>query len=282
MASSKVFSFTTNIDQLAKALNTKVEEIRADVEAGAESLAIQTHAHLLQLATSELKGYNLETYLGKGGENLTWKKVSDRLWVVALDPKAAYIEEGREPVSMATDQWLLKNAKKAKDGSSYKVIPMPQGGSNKGLAGTNAALNSMAKKVIRDAKINMKTIERHENGSPKIGIVKKLNPAAPFTQAQAPSLFSKPRSAADAAKSGLKPHEGIFKLAGLAVTQKEGKNGKVSKEAVTFRVVSSKHRAEGRWMAPRVPAANFFQRTTDWINNEAWPAILKSIAAKHS
>ena len=277
-----VFNFSTNLEEIAKALQKRVEDIRSDVKAGAESLAIQTHAKVLELASQELKGYHLEQYIGRNGENVTWKKATDNLWIVALDPKAAYIEDGSEPRPMATDDWLLKNAKTSKTGDKYKVIPMPQAKGGKSLSGTNAALNSMAKKVIRDSKTSMRTIERDASGAPKIGIVKKLNPQAPMTQAQAPSLFSRPRTPDEAAKSGLKAHQGIFKLQGLVIAQKAGNNGKVKKEALTFRVVSSKHSAENRWVYPRVPAANIFQKTNDWMLKEAWPAILKSISAKYS
>jgi hypothetical protein len=79
--------------------------------------------------------------------------------------------------------------------------------------------------------------------------------------------FSMPRSQEMAAKIGLQPHSGIHKLEGLVVTQRMGKDGKVVKEALTFRTISTKHEAEGRWYYPEqkplkaFPAAYDFAKT---------------------
>jgi hypothetical protein len=118
-------------------------------------------------------------------------------------------------------------------------------------------------------------------------------------QSQAPDLFSKPRTPegakelnkklAELGQTGLKPHGGIFKLAGAVVSQRVKRNSKgeiqrdkktgkakVQKETVVFRVISSKHEHEGRWMYPRVDAFNSLQKTKEWADKE-WINILKKL-----
>ena len=77
-------------------------------------------------------------------------------------------------------------------------------------------------------------------------------------------------------KSGLKPHGGIFKLKGLMISQRMV-GPKVKREALTMRVVSSKHQSEGRWMYPAIQPGKFMERAFRWATDEAWPQMLKDI-----
>lgn len=284
MANGKNFNFTINADAVARELKEDVALTVAAVQEAAQDLTIQAHAKVLEFASQDLKGFQLQLFLGKNRENVRWSRASENLWVVEIDESVGYFDSGRPPVSMATEQWLLKNAKTAKDGSKYKVIPIGRDTGKGGAShGTTATLNTMAKNAIRSARtsdnkrIAIHRIEKNPDGTPKIGILHKIPIKAPFSQSQTPNLYSKPRSKEDAAKSGLKEHGGIFKLEGLAISQRMV-GGKVKREAVTFRVVSSKHLAEGRWMAPAIKAGNFLQRTFDWATKQAWPEMLAGIS----
>ena len=108
------------------------------------------------------------------------------------------------------------------------------------------------------------------------------------TDKESPSLFSKPRSLEDALEHGLKPHGGIYKLQGAVVAQREQRNAKgeikkdrhgktvVKKETVVFRTISSKHKDEGRWYAPKVEAFNGLGQAHQWAEKQ-WDTIVKQI-----
>jgi hypothetical protein len=280
---SKEFKFNINAEAVAAQVQQDVESIYKELQDGVKSLTAQTHAKVLEFASQDLKGYNLKAFMGENGKNVSWDQVSDNIFVVAIDPSVGFYNDGRPPVSMATESWLLKNAKTAKDGSKYRVIPFKH--DTKQTHGANAQLNSMAKNMIRQARtpdnkrIPLYSIEKNADGTPRIGTLHKIKATPPFTQSQAPSLFSKPRSAEDAKATGLKAHGGIFKLEGLAVSQRMV-GPKVKREAVTFRVVSSKHQAEGRWLFPAIPAHRFLERAFEWATQTAWPEILSKIGKK--
>lgn len=282
----KPLKFTINADQLAANLQTTYEDIKKDVERGVQGLTAQTHAKVIELANDQLKGFQLKDFLGEGGENVRWSKVGTNMWSVEIDESKMFYNDGRKSVSMLTDQWLLKNAKTAKDGSKYAVIPFRDNlRSNANSSGSKASstLGTMTRNAIRNARtpegkrIPIRTIEKNKDGTPKLGILHKIK-TQPMSQSQAPSLYSSPRSQEMALKTGLKAHGGIFKLEGLAISQRKVGAG-VKREAVTFRVASSKQIAEGRWMYPAITPHNFLQKAFDWAVQQ-WPQIQREIELK--
>ena len=97
-------------------------------------------------------------------------------------------------------------------------------------------------------------------------------------------LFSNPRNKEQAQQLGLKPTTGHHYLNNAVVVQREvkGPKGKmkISKEVVTFRVVSSKHKAEGKWMYPAVPALNSIPEAYKYAHAE-WETIVKSMEEQY-
>jgi hypothetical protein len=97
-------------------------------------------------------------------------------------------------------------------------------------------------------------------------------------------LFSAPRNHETAKQVGLKSHTGHHYLNNAVVVQREvegpGGKKKISKEVVTFRVVSSKHKAEGRWMYPAVEALNAIPEAHKYATSE-WERIVKSMEEQY-
>jgi len=306
------FRITVDVSQVAAKLNTTRELIETKLVEGVRLISASTHAFIVNKA-SELEGWKRDAFLGIGkfGKDaqrqstnsplvdsepkyVRWIEISQGLWVVEIDEKAAWVEQGRESVSMATEQWLLKpgKVKHARDGSVFRSIPFTYGSTGqKGAKLTtpvNAApaIQTMVKNVMESGRgvtmgagisgkeskrlkeTGSKGLIRDASGGIALGMVAKLNIEDPGTQYA--GFHSRPRSAEDAAKSGLAPHGGIFFLKGAAVYQSKDDKGKVSRNTVVFRTVSSKHQAENRWQAPAVqpfnsiPAANdFAQKAVD-------------------
>jgi hypothetical protein len=290
------YLFRVDVSQVAQKLRQAQEIVQTHIINAVESVSVATHAFIVEKA-NELPNDFLRNYFlgvgefGKGAarvsskhpgiddrnKNVRWIKASDNLWIVEIDEKAKWIEEGRASISMATEAWLLKpgKVKTAKDGSVYRSIPFThtKGGKptfNTGLMGEGpgSQILTLMKKAAQAQGISLTKIERDESGE-KIGgpvdsstglqgakVLHKLNVNEPSSRAGMGLFYSKPRTQAESIATGLKPHGGIYHLQGAVVTQREVSKGKFSKEVVTFRTVSSKHQGENRWMAPEVKALN--------------------------
>jgi hypothetical protein len=299
------FKIGCNAEEIATQLGVAVEEVQGQLQSAMENLSASTHAFIVQKANTDLahNDYLRNAFLGKGdkithnlqsdqhplvspdAKNLRWNKLGNNMWVVELDESAAYINDGRARMSMATAEWLLKpndKLRRAKDGSTYKVIPMPAGGASQhdggAQMGASMFLKHSLKAAIKKAGVNMKKIENDEFGKPKMGILHHLDTSKFEEKGRSiQGAYSKPRSPSEAAATGLKAHSGNFMIGGAAVIQRAATNkAGATKEAVVFRVVSSKHQGEDRWMAPEVHGIKAVEAAYDWAQKE-WSDILKQI-----
>jgi hypothetical protein len=279
------FRFQVNVQQVAAQLNQAADDIRKMVNDAVEKISIAAHAFIVKKAQDELKGYKLKTFLGEKNRNVRWSKVTNGIWVVEIDPSVRWLEEGRPATSMATQEWLLKpgKVKHAKDGSTYRAIPMSQmqgAGKTPGFHPMSPAIESMAKQALKENKISLTRIERNPDGTPKFGILHKI-PMDKYEPSRSIAGFhSKPITPEEAAKTGLKEREGIFYLQGMAVIQRPNPAAKhgVTREAVTFRTVSSKHQGTAHWLYPTVPAFNSLQAA--YANaQKQWGDILREMDA---
>lgn len=276
------FHIRIDSQSIAEQLGVEKDNIMAALKEDVKTLAIRTHAFIIEKARSELEGYMLEAYLGRSGKsgnlgtNIRLVHVSDVLHVIELDQKAMWIEDGRKPTFMG--DWMLQSAKTktAKDGSRYLVVPFNlahlagkrQGGSGAGIP----ALETMARSALQKVRprIAAGKIAYGADGKPQLGSLTKVPIDEPDRTVS--GFFSRPRSAEMAALTGLKAHEGIFYGKGAHLTQKKTRllNGKesTSRDITTFRVLSSKHKAEGRWMYPEVKPFGAFDAAHKWAESQ--------------
>lgn len=290
--------FKVNIDEIANKLQVKREVIEGRIIHEVKNLAASTHAFVVRYASQKLEKnqFMRDWFFGKTdpqtneSEKVKFQEIGQGMYLVSIDESSRWIEEGRPPTSMATDKWLLKEGKglkTAKDGSKYKIIPMKQMG---GVGGKSdnpyAGFTNILKSALKKQGISLNRIERDADGNPKLGILHRLQIPHPnaksggFHQMVSPkklNLFSKGRTPERARELGLPTYGGSFHLAGAIVSQrKDETTGKIKKEAVTFRVVSSKHQAEGRWMYPRVDPLNSIPEAFKFAE-KAWEQTIKSL-----
>lgn len=274
--------FRVNVRELATQLGLESDGIAKRINEAVRGLSISTHAFVVQYAQEKLEGWTLGYFMGEKNKNVRWVEVSPSIWVVEIDESVAFIEEGR-PIAFMGD-WLLKpgakGVKTAKDGSTYRVIPFTH---QRGVGGKKISsepeIASKIKKELKNQGIKMNVIERDGDGKAKTGVIHKLGineKRSSYPQ----SLFSAPRNKDTAAAIGLKPTHGTHFLNNAVVVQREveGKGGKkkMSKEVVTFRVISSKHKAEGRWMYPKIDPLNAIPRAYTYATVE-WEKIVKNL-----
>jgi hypothetical protein len=244
-----------------------IGEIKEDLEKATnkalKDLAVATHAHIVEQVQSKLRSTR-EKYLNA----LSFTQVQDDVWVINLDAKAMWIEEGIEPNTEMIDALLNgsggKGTKTAKDGSRYRVIPFQH---NTKPTSSTTAQNSLIdtiKSTFKNQNIPYGKIEKDAAGKPKTGLLHSVD------------IENKPIKTANVPGQGkggigsvMQGATGVPILKGIKVYQKEvqdkatGKS-KVVKSIMTFRVVSSKHKGTGRWMHPGLLPKHFFEEAADW------------------
>lgn len=271
-----------NIDAAAIAAQFKefAVEVEQSIQEGVKALAAQTHAHVLEEAAQKLKTSH-KTFR----ENLGFEEVSPGVWVVSIDEKAMWIEEGIEPgKDMKPD--LLKNARAGKNGR-YQVIPFdPKKNPGSGVSDPSTmswpkqnqtiinqqlklGLKEINKQGRAEAKknggkwenISLTKIEKDANGSPRVGKLHEFD---------IPSIFPTDKAKHPALK-------------GLTIYQNKDEKGNIRRDVLTFRTVSDNSPSDS-WRHPGYQGQKFLDEAEQWAMNE-WenkilPDILKSFGGK--
>ena len=234
-------------DQLKAKLNKTLEN-------AAQSLAMQAHAHLLQEVQGKLHSTR-EKYL----DALSFSQVNSSTWVISLDQKAMFIEEGLDEHEMIDAMLKSPKAKMARDGSRYLVVPFQH---NKGPTSQTPAqqdLTATVKKELEARQIPYGKIERDGHGKAKTGLLHSFDiTKEPVKTHEGPGQGHGP---VGAVRQG---NTGIPFLQAVRVYQKEMKDGSIKKSIMTFRVVSSKQRGSGKWVHPGLEPRALMDETADW------------------
>ena len=266
---------SVNIDLSGLQNLANLEEIKRIGDAAAGQLAILTHAKVQEIASQKLHS-RLEAYR----KALSFKQEESGVWLVHLEADADWIEEGVKAHSMVEDLLNSPKAKTALDGSRYMAIPFAITSGKSGPTQTTdyqQELVQAVKQQLKQAKIPFAKIERDASGMPRLGTLHKLNLQTPLKGSQGPGQgwgqIGSPRVGAT----------GIPFMANASVRQGLNSAGKVERSVMTFRMVSSKHAAEGRWFHPGLEPVNAFQEAYDFALHELeiniYPDIVKQIEA---
>jgi hypothetical protein len=245
-------------------------------------LAHNTFEGIKTDATDHLSGSRLDTYL----EALSVYK-DGNVWVVELNEKANWLEEGQKPHDML--DYLLKSpkVKTSKSGNKYLTIPMKKGESTAGPKGKPNAGASLDQTLMKDLKaglrkekIPFKKIEKDAGGNPKIGTLHRLDIA----------------STVQNRVSNNKEGSGTPLLHRVSVSQQYAKHTKgqkkgevkthkgkpvVNKVFTTFRTASESQRGTGLWHHKGTEGLKLFENAYEEalrkLETEIIPALLKSI-----
>jgi len=252
---------TVKLNLGAIILATERLKIKADVllEHAVADLAAQTHAHVVEQASSKLHSTR-QKYV----DALSYEQAGRGSWTVTLDNSAMWIEEGMPRHEMIDD--LLKNGAQVskKTGARYRVIPLPIKSKTQTPA-SGQAIRIAAQKALRAAKINMRDIEKEVDGRAKVGTLHKLDEVG------------SPLRTGDGAGQGHGPighvrqgMTGTPFLKGMRVMQRQVQSAPpvIQRTAMTFRVVSSLMKGTGRWVHPGVKAVNLMDEAKAWAEQE--------------
>lgn len=244
--------------------------IQAELQSAAQVLTAMVYSKVIDYAGQRLHSRH-QMYL----EGLKPPVLVDGVWVVELDAKLMWIEDGMEPYDMLDGLLASPKAKTDKQGNRYVVVPFKHG-PGKGPAQSTPAqmdLISTIKKEMEKRKIPWSKIENKEDGTPKLGRIHTFN------------IMDKPLKSHEGPGQGHGPvgavrqgNTGIPFLQGVNVYQKE-KEGKIKKDIVTFRIASERHRGQ-KWMHPGLDAVHILSDVYQWAEHEMRDKIAPQISER--
>lgn len=229
-------------------------EVEQDIRKGVANLAAVTHAYVAEQASAELKT-SRKTLI----DNLGFEEVTDGIWVVSIDEKAFWLEEGIEPGHDMKPDLLKNNTKTSAKGHHYKSIPFDQGKAPSQLSPPGQYLLSLLKRRLKEAKIPFKKIEKNPDGSPRLGKLhsKNFDSPIPSRRGNTPALH------------------------GVTVYQTMTKTGNVRRDIMTFRTVSDGPASEGKWIHPGLKPKHYLERAMEWGVRQWEEQILPEILKKY-
>jgi hypothetical protein len=231
---------------------------KAMKQAGSRLIAM-TRAHIVEEANKKLHTRR-EMYL----EGLNHFQLDDNTFVVNLDAKVRWIDDGMPEHNMIDDLLKSKSAKRAKDGSKYVVVPFrhgPKGPTQ--MTPAQKTLLDTIKKELKNRKIDYGKTEMGADGKPKIGLLHKFD-----IKTQPIKTTNSPGQGKGPVGSVMQGNTGIPLLQGVRIYQRQVKNkdgsSSVRKDIMTFRVASSKHKGQGKWDHPGTQAIKLMDSAFEW------------------
>lgn len=270
------FSLKLDLSEVVGATKSLSDEIQKKLEVAAKHLSLQAHAHVKEQAAQKL-----HTRLEQYNENLDFEQLDKGTWAIIVREKGRWIEDGMEPHSMLDDLLASPKAKRAKDGSKYLVVPFKH---NKGPTQQTPAQKEMLsalKQELKAQKIPYGKIERNPDGSPKVGLLHKMDLNKP-TQNRPGHGHEGPAGRPFAAHSpggaegptgrpylwGVRVYQHLKKNAdGSTKTDKKGR-AQASREIFTFRVASSKMQGSNKWFHPGMAPVNLLDDAYEWAKDQ--------------
>jgi hypothetical protein len=271
---------------------------QGELARAAADLTAQTKGKVTEIANEKLHSRR-----GMYLDALSHFQVDENTWVVNLDKKARWIDDGMRERNMLESLLKSKKAKRAKDGSTYVVVPFQHNQTKQNMTPAQQSLLNTIKTELAKVDATPTKIETNADGSPKMGLVRSLD------------IINKPPSTARSPLGrGIggvaQGPTGIPLLQGVRVYQNEikkpdGTKG-VGRFVMTFRVASSKHKdqigrgtteawrkknpgksgGQARWQHPGVEATNIMEEGLRWAldrwEQKIAPALMARIVAKLS
>lgn len=286
-----MFSVNIDVSQIADLVGETRKAADAAMQEAARNLTAMTHAKIVELA-----GQKLHSRRQMFVDGLSYHQVAADTWLISLDAKVRWIDDGMKPHNMIDDLLRSKKTKTAKDGSRYVVVPFNHGPGRGATNSTPAQMDlvSTIKSEMKRRGIPFGTVERDASGSPKTGRLHSFDiMKEPLKTANAPGQGRGPvgdvRQGPNARQlvGGGPGGGGTPFLQGVSVYQNKVKdrfgNTKVQRSIMTFRVASSKHKGQDRWNHPGTEPMNILEDAAKWametFDREIAPGIIARVIA---
>lgn len=272
-------------------MGADIVALEGRLQQAAAGLAGQAHAHIVEEVQQRLRSRR-QMYL----DALTKpEQIGPNVWMITLDPSANWIEDGMKPHWMGDHLLKGPGVKTAKDGSKYRVIPFGHSGGQSSKTPAQATLQDTLREEFKKRGISWTKLDRNEDGSVKTGLTHKFNiddkPIRPPSSAGKPGwgkgdpgevMRGPAATGARALLQGVRVYQRqLFTPGGQPARNNKGEM-KFSKQVMTFRVISDKHRGKA-WEHPGLEGMRFFEEAAKWADAE-WsrkmlPQIIESLGA---
>lgn len=258
-----MFRINLDISDVVKLTEALVPRATEALTKAAADLTAQIHVHIIERVNDQLHSTR-DTYV----KALSFLQINAFTWVVNLDASALWIEDGRPPGEMIDDLLRSPKAKTAADGSRYLVVPFQHNKAPTRLPIAQHSLQDTVKAELKRRKIPYGKIERNVDGSPRLGLLHKLD------------ITDKPLKTHEGAAQGWgkigdvrQGRTGIPFLQGIRIYQRQVE-GRTQRGIMTFRVVSDKQKGTGSWFHPGLEPKHFFEEAFLWATRE-WETKIK-------
>jgi hypothetical protein len=239
--------FEINADEILSQFSEFKDEIKKNLEDSLRNLVSLTRARIVE-QTDVLSSATNRIYMESLQDE---QEVAPNVWVIALDEKAFWIEEGIEAGhDMKPD--LLK-------GKKLRAIPFRYDRPESRNTPTTQGLIGEIKQKLKKENLSISKIEKNASGSPRVGKLHEFNFGGPI-----PGRGNTPA------------------LQRLTIYQSQNKEGKVRRDVLTFRSVSSGPASEGKWIHPGYEAKHFMDKAMDKAVKDWEEQILPEILEKWS
>lgn len=272
------FSVNCDLSEIAELLNMK-EAAKAAGKDAANKLATAIHGKMLQLAAERMHSTR-QIFV----DGLSMFE-EDGVWVISLDGKVRWTDDGMPKHDGLTDLLASPKAKTGKNGGKYIVVPFNHG-PGKGpsqVSAPQADLISTLKKEMKKRDIPWGKIEVDGQGNPKMGRLHSFD------------ILKNPKKTGQGLGMGQGPvgavrqgRTGVPFLAGVSVSQRGefDKNGQatIKRSVMTFRTASDSQRGKGTWENPGFDARSVMEEAVQWArdewNDQIEPAIREALMIK--
>lgn len=271
-----MISLNLDLSDLASLLDMKPAVDKAVKEA-ARDLAHMTHGKIRDLARQHLKG-RYEKYVS----GLSVKELENDVFLIVLDEKSRWVEDGQKPFDMLDGLLKSPKAKMSKSGAKYIVVPFDhspgkgstaQGGQHgaaqQDLVSTirqDLKRQNKERKAIGKAEIPFAQIEKGPDGNPLIGRLHSF------------SISGKPKKTGYGPGQGHGPEgwvrmgpTGIPFLHGVNIyqTKYKGAQGeeRTRRSIFTFRTASSNQKGRA-WQHPGNEPLMLMEQGLEWARSE--------------
>jgi len=242
-----MLSLDINVDQIAAEMEGEVENSRRLIAMSVGRLAAATNQHVVKLAEKKL-----HSRLAAYKKALSFKEVGENTWVIELDEKALWIEDGKEAGSMLDDLLKSPKAKVSKDGHKYIVVPFEHSKAPQHQTAEAQSITDMLRKDLKKQGVNFKKLDRNPDGSVREGLVHSGNHGGP----KKPHWTNRALDNVRIYQKGMKNPDGSPSLDGKGMQ-------KGSRTALTFRIASEKHRGT-KWEQPALEGVKIFDEAFEW------------------
>ena len=269
------------MSELVKLAATFGPAVQSAMQEQGALLVAQTHGFMIEEANTKLHSRRAMFV-----DHLSHFQLDDDTFVINLEAKYAWIDSGLPAGSMLDDLLKSKSAKRAKDGSTYVVIPFQQNKAPTATPFAQQSLTDTLKRVMKQKGIPYGKLEMDGAGKPKLGFLHRFDIKDMPLKTQGPwGGNSQGKGPVGAPMQG---PTGIPFLKGINIYQREhideAGNKSVKKDIVTFRIASNKHYSQGRWERPEMQGVHIFESAEKWAcdqwDNEIVPTIISMVIAK--